>query len=76
MKLGIYRVYFHQITERDGKEVSHTSPEMKMVAAERAEDLLGTLPDPPAPPAGCTVRNVIVQVDQRHKEVLFNLRRQ
>jgi hypothetical protein len=72
MKLGIWRVYYHIITEKDGKEVSHTSPEMKMLAAEFPHQLLATLPNPPKPPAGCTARNVIVQVDQKHRDVLFN----
>lgn len=75
MKLGIYRVYFHTITEKDGKEISHTSPEMKMLAAEFPHQLLETLPDPKAGTAGTTTRNVIVQIDQKHRDVLFNDRR-
>ena len=76
MKLGVYRVYFHQITTgADGKELSHTSPEMKWCAAENQGQLLETLPEPPPGPEGTTVRNVIVQIDQKHREVLYNERK-
>jgi hypothetical protein len=76
MKLCVYRVYFHQITTGpDSKEVSHTSPEMKMCAAENQGQLLDTLPEPKQGPAGTTTRNVIVQIDQRHKDVLYNERK-
>jgi hypothetical protein len=66
LKLGVYRVYFHQITEVDGKEVSRTSPVMKVIAAEDQGQLAAALPEPP--PGS---RNVIVQIDQRYRDVLF-----
>lgn len=71
MKLGIYRVYHHTITEKDGKEVSRTSPVATIMAAEASDQLLDTLPPPPTGPAGTTVRNVIVQMHQIHRDVLY-----
>jgi hypothetical protein len=69
LKLDVYRVYFHTITEVDGKEVSRTSPVMKMIAAEEQGHLFDALPEPPP-----GARNVIVQIDQRYKEVLYHPR--
>lgn len=72
MKLGIYRVWFYVVTEdADGKEVSHTSPVMKMCAAEKQAQLIDSLPEPEPGPKGTRTRNVITQIDQKHKEVLF-----
>jgi hypothetical protein len=76
MKLGIFRVYYHQITTGpDGKEVSHSSPVMVTCAAENQGQLLEILPDPKPGPEGTTTRNVIVQIDQLKKDVLFNQRK-
>lgn len=71
MKLGIYRVYHHQITEKDGKEISRTSPVATIMAAETSGQLLDSLPIPPPGPEGTHVRNVIVQLHQIHKDVLY-----
>ena len=74
MRVGIYRVYFNQVTEKevDGKtvEVSHTSPVLEMVAAQSVDQLLAALPAPEQQP-GTKTRNQIVQVDQKHKNVLL-----
>ena len=74
MKVGVYRVYFHQITKKSVNgvlvEVSHTSPEMEMVAAENVDQLLDALPRPISKP-GFIVENHITQVDQKHRNVLL-----
>lgn len=70
MKLGVYKVWYHTITEKDGKEVSRTSPVIKMVAAENEHKILDALPKPHQEPGTCT-RNVITQIDQKHRDVLY-----
>jgi hypothetical protein len=81
MKLGVYRVYYHRITEKFDAdkgvlvEVSHTSPVMAVVAAEKVDDLLESLPKPELGLTGTMTRNVIVQIDQKHKDVLYNARK-
>jgi hypothetical protein len=78
MKLGVYRVWFFAFTEGTvkGEKYEHrTAPVMKMVAAEHQDKILETLPEPEPGPPGTTVRNVISQIDQRHRDVLFNERK-
>lgn len=74
MRIGVWRVWYHAITEKvvDGKtvEVSHTSPVMEMVAAESVDKLFASLPVPLQRP-GTVTRNVITQIDQKHKSVLL-----
>lgn len=70
MKVALWRVYYHSIEEKDGKEVSHSSPIDVMVAAETSAQLLAALPAPEQKP-GTVTRNVIDQIDQKHKAVLL-----
>jgi len=80
LKLGIWRVWFHVIVERFDREkgaiveISHTSPVMKVIAVEDQAHLLESLPEPEPGPPDTRARNVIVQVDQRYRDVTYQPR--
>jgi hypothetical protein len=77
MKLTVYRVHYHTITEKFDSdrgaliEVSRTSPIAAIVAAEKQEDLLESLPKPDLGLTGTMTRNVIVQIVPRERNVLY-----
>lgn len=71
MKLIVCRVYYHTITEKDGKEVARAVQVAVIAAAETTAQLIDTLPTPHTTMEGATIHNVITQIHQIHKDVLY-----
>ena len=69
MKVNIYRVTWHTIFEKAGKEVRRTSPTTTLAAARDQQAAFSLIPVPPGAD-GEIARNVNIATQQVHSNVL------
>ena len=68
MKISVFRIDFHTIRKgKKGEELSRTSPQRVVVAAETKDIAVANLP---APPAGS--ENSVIQIHTLHHDVAFH----